>query len=55
MYPFVLGKHLGIELLGHRENNSFLTSFMHLKLRWEREEDYKQVGEIKAGIRLQDS
>lgn len=29
--------------------------FMHLKLRNEYKEDYKEVGESKAGIRLQDS
>lgn len=36
------------------ENNSFAAAFMPLKLRREFQEDYKEVGESKVGLALQD-
>lgn len=37
------------------ENNSSAVSFMHLKLRWERKEDYVKMGRNNRSITLQES
>ena len=42
----------GSENLNAPENNSFATYFMHLRLRRECKEDYKEVGKIKTGTEL---
>lgn len=42
----------GSKILNALENKSFAVYFIHLRLRREPEEDYMEVGESKAGIRL---
>lgn len=37
------------------KNNSFAIPYMHLRLRREFKEDYREMEESKAGFRLQDS
>lgn len=43
---------LGSKISNAPENNSFATSFMHLKFRKGRKDYYKEVGDSQVGIRL---
>ena len=45
---------LGIKISNALESNSFAVSFMHLKLKRGHKEDYRKVGESKAGVGLDD-
>lgn len=46
---------LGSKISDTLENNSFVASCMHLKVRRKRKEDYGEVGESQAELGLQDS
>lgn len=50
-WQLMLGRRISSAL----ENNRFALAFIHLKLRRDIKEDYKEGGESKVGIELQES